>query len=312
MFEIETSFLAWQAIPWILTAFSTGVAVGRAIGASISEKVTKKQSRLFGMHMKNEDIKACHGHNKWWLKDEEGTRSKFYDKGKPNIPLPPFDWKGLMDVQNTLIENDRYTMEIRDHIQKTEIKNNCLVVGGTRINETVKRLSDVYKNDLPYGFVSDKEIPRDLMDDILEEPPPPRFDRFFADESEKIYTKISKTGWYLTDRTRIRRQKPFGPIVSHEGEIKKDVILLTIMPADADRHKLTVVQAGYGGGSCLREMLYNYKILSKLYNAVDGQQDPWLQAVLECKVTYKDGAEHYEISKIPVVKPLPDLAPLRV
>jgi len=248
----------------------------------LAKEVKHWQSYLFGMY--GTDYPVFNGENRWECVEEPGVF--FGESDLDGRPSPPFNYVGYAELKWRVTG----LRMVRDVDISFEEPSNKLLVGGDRIFPEVAARREQYADRLPYSFLPAS----DLVDRGLPPEPPERIERHYYDKAtRKHYRKKSVTGKYLVD-TRSNTTWPFGPFVSPEGRIERDVILMTILPGIRGR-VATLVNPGYGAGSKLGDLLTEGDILQSLFRACKdvGQADPWLQAVFTCSVKHDDETEEY-------------------
>lgn len=257
------------------------------------------QMRLFGM--RKDDLVAVRGQNRW--PSIEKPDICFGEEWVIREPVPPYDYEGLSRFAAEF--TDLLSVTAKDDNTKIPWKGSVLLIGGTRINPLMKRVWEQEESkNFPFQFVDQVMISESHRPDA-----PREFTRVYTDPYGKRYKKTSKTGWYVVDINDPHR-RPIGPLVTREGKITRDVIVLTvlrnILPEVPDTVKrLILVNAAYGAGQRLSDVLSNGQVLQDIYKEMVGRhRDPQFQAVFVTPVEHLEHTEFYREPELRSVKPL--------
>ena len=270
-------------LPWVSALIEM---IERAIFPDATQptaEVKHWQSFLFGIYA-TADYPVYNGENRWECVEELGHF--FGETHLGGRPSPPYNYVGYAELKSKVTT----ARMVRDSDLGLHEPSNKLLLGGDRILPEVAQRRLEYAERLPYWFVPADQLSRSAR----PADPPQEIQRYYFDQATgRHYRKTSITGKYLVD-TRSDVGSPFGPFVSQDGRITRDVILLTILPG-VRGHVVTLINPGYGAGARLGQLLTDGNILQELFRACRDvkQGDPWLQAVFTCSVDHSDETETY-------------------
>lgn len=270
---------------------------------NLTKEVQEMQKYLFGMYQKGTIFPICHGYNEWKNCDNPND---FFGKGRGIDPLPPYDITGIYNLRETLRKEFGLSIETMDY--NIRISGPAVLVGGSKTNPKAGEVIAFYSKYLPFRFMEKEKIPPHLLpkDSYSKK----KFSRYYIDKNDKRYRKTSKTGKYVVDYEKYKEKELFGPIVSSEGHITKDILLVTILPGE--NGPITIVTDAYGSAARITDILCSADILRNLVEALAedhtprfiGESHSWLQAVFEVPVEVKDNMEYYLEPNLLEVRPL--------
>lgn len=275
--------------------------------------IKEMQTYLFGLH--EDKCAILTGENRWPSVND--PRVCFGEEYEAGSPLPPYDIKGMKLLIDNLHKRHGTLLDFwrpEDNIQIKRVPGSLILLGGTRVLKTGTDALEPFKTVLPFRFIDRNEVPKEKLcpwhTREKDEHDSDDINRVFSDEKTGAkYQKDSKTDRYLID-TIDQDRSPFGPSVSPEGRIERDVVRLTIVPNSVPNFqakKLIIINPGYGAGSCIDEIFNNGNILQRLCSVARDSTTPWLQAVFTVSVRHTDESEEYKDLELieDAIMPLP-------
>ena len=252
--------------------------------AEPSSEVKDMQRILFGMHTSNFAAVLGTDVKRPWMSVEQ----PFEPFKRYNVPVPPRDAEGLVNLHTQLGDYDISKFAILGRESQLSSKSNLLVIGGTSVNDYAKGfLAGLPAR--PFRFVFHNLAQFELQ-------------RIYVSSEGQEFRHTSRFNQVLM-KTNEPDRSPLGPVVSSDGKIVRDIILLTIGPTRDGKH-VTHFYPEFGAGVCLPNIINNGDVLEALLRGLGRQESPWLQAAFSVPVYYDQQREIYGIPDLIEVRPL--------